>query len=54
MKTVKSRLFQKYLTRRKSWARFCLNLGQLNINERKIIENYNSVGTGAHKVERVV
>ena len=54
MKTVKSRLFQKYLKRRKSWAWFCLTLGQLNISEKKIIENYNSVGAGAHKVEKVV
>ena len=54
MKTVKSRLFQKYLKRRKSWPWFCLTLGQLNISEKKIIENYNSVGAGAHKVEKVV
>ena len=54
MKTVKSRLFKKYLKRRKSRARFCLSLGWLNISEKKIIENYNSVGAGVHKVGKVV
>ena len=54
MKTVKSRLFKKYLKRRKPRAQFCLSLGWLNISEKKIIENYNSVGAGAHKVEKVV
>ena len=34
MKTVKSRLFKKYLKRRKSWARFCLPLGWLHISEK--------------------
>ena len=53
MKTVKSRLFKKYLKRRKSQARFCLSLGWLNISEKNI-ENYNSVGAGAHKVGKVV
>ena len=53
MKTVKSRLFKKYLKRRKSRARFCLSLGWLNISEKNI-ENYNSVGAGAHKVGKVV
>ena len=36
MKTVKSRLFQKYLKRRKSRARPCLSLGWLNISEKKL------------------
>ena len=54
MKTVKSRLFKKYLKRRKSQARFCLSLGWLNLSEKKIIENYNSVGAGAHKVGKEV
>ena len=54
METVKSRLFKKYLKRRKSRAQFCLSLGWLNISEKKIIENYNSVGAGAHKVGKVV
>ena len=54
MKTVKSRLFKKYLKRRKPRAQFCLSLGWLNISEKKIIENYNSVGAGAHKVGKVV
>ena len=35
MKTVKSRLFKKYLKRRKSRARFCLSLGWLNQWEKK-------------------
>ena len=54
MKTVKIRLFKKHLKRRKSRARFCLSLGWLNISEKKIIENYNSVGAGAHKVGKAV
>ena len=54
MKTVKSRLFKKYLKRRKLRARFCLSLGWLNISEKKYIENYISVGAGAHKVGKVV
>ena len=33
---------------------FCLTLGWLNISEKKIIENYNSVSAGAHKVWKVV
>ena len=53
MKTVKSRLFKKYLKRRKSRARFCLSLGWLNVSEKNI-GNYNSVGAGAHKVGKVV
>ena len=54
MKTSKSRLFKKYFKRRNSWARYCLSLGWLNISEKKIIENYNSLGAGAHKVGKVV
>ena len=54
MKTVKSRLFKNYLKKRKSRARFCLSRVWLNISEKKIIENYNSVGAGAHKVGKVV
>ena len=54
MKTVKSRLFKKYLKIRKSRARFCLSLGWLNISEKKIIELYNSVGAGDHKIGKVV
>ena len=54
MKTVKIRLFKKHLKRRKSRARFCLSLGWLNISEKKIIENYNPVGAGAHKVGKGV
>ena len=54
MKTVKIRLFKKYLKGRKSWTRFCLSLGWLNISEKKIIEYYNSVGAGAHKVGKIV
>ena len=38
MKTVKSRLFKKYLKRRKSRARFCLSLGWLHISEKKILK----------------
>ena len=53
MKTVKSRLFKKYLKRRKSRARFCFSHGWLNIS-KKIIEHYNFVGVGTHKVGKVV
>ena len=54
MKTVKSRLFKKYLKRRKSRARFCLSLGWLHISEKKkIIENYNSAGTEAQNIGKV-
>ena len=35
-------------------ARFCLSLGWLNISVKKIIENYNTVGAGAHKVGKIV
>ena len=37
IKTVKSRLFKKYLKRRKSQARFCLSLSWLNISEKKLL-----------------
>ena len=50
--TVKSRLFKKYLKRRKSQARFCLSFGWLHISEKT--ENCKFVGTGAQKVEKVV
>ena len=53
MKTVKSRFFKKYLKRRKSRARFCFSLGWLHISKKKIVENCNSVGAGAHKVGKV-
>ena len=46
MKRVKSRLFKKYLQKRKSRAR--------QISLKKIIENYNSVSAGAGKVGKVV
>ena len=54
MKTVKSRLFKKYLKIKKSRVRFCLSLGWLHISGKKIIENCSSVGVRAHKVEKVV
>ena len=54
MKTVKSRLFKKYLERRKSRARFCLSFGWLHISQIKNIENRNSVGAGAQNMEKVV
>ena len=54
MKTVKSRLFKKYLERRKSRPRFCLSLGWLYISEKKITENCNSVGAGAQNIGKVV
>ena len=55
IKTVKIRLFKKYLKRRKSRARFCLSLGWVNVSEKKKkIENYNSAGAGAEKVGKVV
>ena len=53
MKTVKSRLFKKYLKRRKSWARFCLPLGWLNISEKQLLKTA-IVSAEAHKVGKVV
>ena len=53
MRTVESRLFKKYLKRKKSRARFCLSLGWLHIIEKNI-ENCNSVSAEAHKVGKVV
>ena len=53
MKIVISRLFKKYLKRRKSRARFCLPLGWLDTSEKNI-EHCYSVGAGAHKVGKVV
>ena len=47
---VKSRLFKKYLKRRKSRARSSLLIGWPDISEKKNIENFNSVGAGASKV----
>ena len=38
MKTVKSRLFKKYLKRRKLRARFCLPFGCLHISEKKLLK----------------
>ena len=54
MKTVKSRLFKKYSERRKLQARFCLSLGWLHISEKKIIENFNSVGAGDQNIRKLV
>ena len=54
MKTVKSILFKEYLKKRKSRARLCLSIGWLNITEKKNIKHYNSLGAGAHKVEKAV
>ena len=53
MKTVKIRLFKKYLKRRKSWARFCLPLGWLNISEKQLLKT-TIVSAEAHKVGKVV
>ena len=38
MKTVKRRLFKKYLKGRKSLVRFCLPLGCLHISEKKLLK----------------
>ena len=38
MKTVKSRLFKKYLERRKPRVLFCLSLGWLHISEKKSLK----------------
>ena len=55
MKTLKSRLFKKYLERKKLQARFCLSLGWLHVSEKKKnVENCNSVGAGADNVRKVV
>ena len=53
MKTVYSRLFKKYLKRRKSRARFCLSLGWPNSNEKEILKTANLL-VGVHKVEKIV
>ena len=53
MKTVKSRLFKKYLERRKLGSWFCFSLGWLHICEKKKIENCNSVGAGAQNTGKV-
>ena len=45
MKTVKSRLFKKYLKGKKSQARFCFSLGWLHLSVKN---------AGAHKVGKVV
>ena len=52
MKTVKNRLFKKYLERRKSLARFYFLVGYISV--KKIIENCNSVGEGAQNLVKVV
>ena len=52
MKTIKMRLFKKYLKRRTTQARFYSSLGSMRFRENEIIENYNSVGATAHKVEK--
>ena len=38
MKTVKSRLFKKYLKRKKSWEQCCLPLGWLHISDKKLLK----------------
>ena len=53
MKTVKSRLFKKYLKRRKSRAWFCLLVGYISV-KKKITENCNSVGAEAQNIGKVV
>ena len=40
------------MKRRKSRAQFYLSFGRLHISEKNI-ENYKSVGAGAHKVGKV-
>ena len=54
MKTVKSRLFKKYLKRRKSRVQFCLSLSWLHISEKKLLKTaIVLVGAGAHKKGKV-
>ena len=53
-KTVKRRLFKKYMERRKSRARFSLSLGWLHISEKKSLKTENSVGAGAQNIGKVV
>ena len=52
MKTVKSRLFKKYL-KKKIASKFSFSW-LATYQWKKIIENCNSVGAGAPKVEKVV
>ena len=53
-KTVKNRLFKKYLKRIKVHQRFCSGLGNVHFSEKKTIEKHKSVGTGACKVGKLV
>ena len=52
MKTATSKLFKKYLERRKSRAQFCFLVGYISV--KKIIENCNSVGAGTRNIGKVV
>ena len=54
MKTVTSRLFKKYLEKRKLfWHSFVgLLVGYISVKD--FFENYNSVGVGAQNIEKVV
>ena len=55
IKTAKIRLFKEYLKRRnlQAWGFVCLLVGYISM-KKKITENCNSVGAGAHKVGKVV
>ena len=53
MKTVKSRLFKKYLKRRKSQAQFFFSW-LAKYKWKIVIKKYNTVCAGAHKVGKVV
>ena len=53
MKTVKSRLFKKFEKKRiEGTVLFVSWLAKYK--RKRIIENYNSVGAGAHKLGKVV
>ena len=54
MKTVKNILFKKYLKRRKSGARFCLPLGWLHINEKKLLKISNLLVQELINYEKIV
>ena len=50
MKTIKSRLFKKYLKKKKIMGTVLFVVLLTTYQGQKIIENFNSVGAGAHRL----
>ena len=46
--------YSKNCGKKKMRAQFCLGLGKMHFNEKKIVENHKSVGAGARKIEKIV